>query len=68
MENDLNRHTRSRTREKLKVPLFKWSKTQKSVKYQGVTLWNSLSLNLKKLFFQKFSTEYKSNIIQNYKL
>ena len=68
VKNDLNLNTRSRTREKLKVPLFKSSRTQKSVKYQGVTLWNSLSLNLKKLSFQKFSTEYKSNLIQNYKL
>ena len=68
VKNDLNLNTRSRTREKLKVPLFKLSRTQKSVKYQGVTLWNSLSLNLKKLSFQKFSTEYKSNLIQNYKL
>ena len=68
VKNDLNLNTRSRTREKLKVPLFKSSKTQKSVKYQGVTLWNSLPLNLKKLSFRKFSTEYKSNCIQNYKL
>ena len=68
VKNDLNLNTRSRTREKLKVPLFKSSRTQKSVKYQGVTLWNSLSLNFKKLSFQKFSIEYKSNLIQNYKL
>ena len=51
VKNDLNLYTTSRTREKLKVPLFKSSRTQKSVKYQGVTLWNSLSLNLKKLSF-----------------
>ena len=68
VKNNLNINTRSRTREKLKVLLFKSSRTQKSVKYQGVTLWNSLSLNLKKLSFQKFSIEYKSNLIQNYKL
>ena len=68
VKNGLNLNTKSRTREKLKVALFKSSRTQKSVKYQGVTLWNSLPLNLKKLSFQKFSTEYKSNLIQNYKL
>ena len=68
VKNDLNLNTRSRTQEKLKVPRFKSSRTQKSVKYQGVTLWNSPLLNLKKLSFQKFSTEYKSNLIQNYKL
>ena len=67
VKNDLNLNTRSRTREKLKVPLFKLSRTQKSVKYQGVALWNSLLLNLKKLPFQKIFTEYKSNLIQNYK-
>ena len=68
VKNDLNLNTRSRTQEKLKVPFFKSSRTQKSVKYQGVSLWNSLSLNLKKLSFQKFYIEYKSNLIQNYKL
>ena len=46
-KNDLNLNTRSRTREKLKVPFFKSSRTQKSMKYQGVTLWNLLSLNLR---------------------
>ena len=54
VKNDLNLNTRSRTREKLKVPLFKSSRTQKSVKYQGVTLWNSLSLNLKNYLFKNF--------------
>ena len=54
VKNDLNLNTRSRTREKLKVPLFKLSRTQKSVKYQGVTSWNSLSLNLKKFFSKIF--------------
>ena len=68
VKNDLNLNTSSRTKEKLKVPVFKLSRTQKSVKYQGVTLWNSLSLNLKKLSFQKFSTDHKFNLIQNYKL
>ena len=63
VKNDLNRNARSRTQEKLKFPLFKLSRTQKSVKYQGVTLWNSLSLDFKKLFFRKFSAEYKSNLI-----
>ena len=38
VKNDLNLSTRSRTGEKLKVPLVKSSRTQKSVKYQGVTL------------------------------
>ena len=68
VKNDLNLNTKSRTREKLKVLLFKLSRTQKSMKYQGVTLWNLLTLNFKKLSFQKFSTEYRSNLIQDYKL
>ena len=48
VKNDLHLRTRSRTQEKLKVPLFQSSRTQKSVKYQDVTLWNLLSLNFKK--------------------
>ena len=51
VKNDLNLNTRSRTQEKLKVPVFKSSRTQKSVKYQDITSWNSLSLNFKKLSF-----------------
>ena len=51
VKNYLNLNTRSRTREKLKVPLFKSSRTQKS----------------EKLSFRKFLTEYKSNLNQNYK-
>ena len=54
-KNDLNLNTRSRTRKKLKVPLFKSSITQKYVKYQGAPLWNSLSLNFKKNYlFENF--------------
>ena len=53
VKNHLDLNTRYRTREKLKVPLLKSSRTQKSVKYQGVTLWNLLSLNLKKIIFSK---------------
>ena len=53
VKNDLNLNTRSKTQEKLKAPLFQSSRTQKSVKYQGVTLRNSLSLNLKKIIFSK---------------
>ena len=68
LKNNLNLNSRSRTHEKLKVPLFKLSRTQKSVKYLSVTLWNALSLNFKKLSFRKFSTEYKFNLIRNYKL
>ena len=45
VNNDLILNTRSRIRKKIKVPLFESSRTQKSVKYQGVTLWNSQSLN-----------------------
>ena len=73
VKNDLNLNTRSRTQEKLKVSLFKSSRPQKSVKYQGVTSWNSLPLKyhkftIKILSFRKFLTECKSNLIQNYKL
>ena len=32
-------------KKKLKVSLFESSRTQKTVKFQGVTLWNSLLVN-----------------------
>ena len=70
VKNDLNFNTRSRAREKLIAPLFKSSRTRKSVKNQGVTLWNSLSLNLKKLSFENFLLNINpiSSKDQNYKL
>ena len=40
--------------KKLKNPFFKSSSTQKTVKYKGVSLWNSQSLNQKKLSFKNF--------------
>ena len=55
VNNDLILNTRSRIRKKIKVPLFELSRTQKSVKYQGVTLWNSLSLNSKNCLFENFT-------------
>ena len=40
VKNDLYLNTRSKTQEKSKIPFFKSSRTQKTVKYQGVALWN----------------------------
>ena len=55
VKNGLNLNTRSRIQEKLKFPFFELSRTQKTVKYQRVTLWNSLTLNLKKnCLFENF--------------
>ena len=51
VKKDLNLSTRSKTYEKLKVTLFKSSRALKAGKYQGVTLRNLLSLNLRKLSF-----------------
>ena len=54
VKNDLNLKTTTRTRKKLKVPLFKSSKTQKTAKYQGVTVKFTINKFLKIIFSKIF--------------
>ena len=62
-----NRNTRSKTKGNLKTPLFKSSKTQNSIKYQGTIVWNSIPLSFRKLPKRKFVDKYKHFLIQKYK-
>ena len=41
------------------VPLFKTKRTQQSIKYAGVKIRNSTPSELRDLFCQKFTKEYK---------
>ena len=49
----------------LTIPLFKNNRTQRSIKYIGPKIWNSISHNLKIMTFNKFKKHYKSVLLLN---
>ena len=55
------RTTRESTSSKLFMPYYKTSKLQRSIKYQGALLWNSLSLEFQNSSSVKvFRLKYKN--------
>ena len=59
-------HTRSTrlasSKLNLYLPRYKSQKLQKSFKYQGVKIWNSVPQDLKQLPFNRFKTKYKKHL------
>ena len=51
----------------LYLPRYKSQKLQKSFKYQGVKIWNSVPQDLKQLPFNRFKTKYKKHLLSKYK-
>ena len=51
----------------LYLPRYKSQKLQKSFKYQGVKIWNSVPQDLKQLPFNPFKTKYKKHLFSKYK-
>ena len=51
----------------LYLPRYKSQKLQKSFKYQGVKIWNSVPQDLKQLPFNRFKTMYKKHLLSKYK-
>ena len=49
-----SRTTRFSLKNNLTIPLFKSNRTQRSIKYIGPKIWNSVSHNLKIMTFNKF--------------
>ena len=56
-----NRNTRMHSQNMLYLPKFSTLRTQKSIKYQGTKIWNSISIDLRNLPFNKFKTILKTN-------
>lgn len=50
----------------LRIPRYKTAKLQRSFKYQGVKIWNSIPESHKKLSFSKFKKCYKQDLISLY--
>ena len=58
-----SRTTRFSLKNHLTIPLFKSSRTQRSIKYIGPKIWNSISHNLRAITFNKFKKHYKSILL-----
>ena len=50
----------------LYLPRYKTNKLQRSFKFQGVKIWNSIPNDLTKLSFNQFKMKYKKIILSNY--
>ena len=62
------RSTRSSSSDNLAIPLFRTNRAQRSIKYQGSKVWNSIPtaiqrLKLKKLFFG----QWEIKMVKSYK-
>ena len=63
-----SRTTRCLLNHHLTIPLFKSNQTQKSIKYIGSKIWNSISHNLRSMTFNKFKKHYRSVLPLNEKI
>ena len=54
-----SRNTRFSSNNQLIIPLFETQRTQKSIKYIGAKLWNSIPEYFRNYSFPKFKIEYK---------
>ena len=60
-----SRTTRFSLNNHLTIPLFKSNRSQRSIKYIGPKIWNSISHNLRIMTFNKFKKHYKSVLLLN---
>ena len=51
----------------LYLPRYRTQKLQKSFKYQGAKIWNSVPYEFKKLPFDQFELKYKKYLLLNCK-
>ena len=57
--------TRSTTNENLQTPLLRLQRTQKSIKFTGAKIWNSIPSNIRKSTFQKFKKMFKAYLLHS---
>ena len=67
LSNKHTRQTRATTNHNLHIPRYSTNKSQKSIKYQGSKLWNSLSVELQNQSFSKFKRSYKLILLHKYR-
>ena len=49
-----------------RIPFYKTSRMQRSIKYKGVIIWNNIPSDIRKNTFRKFKSNYKDQLIANY--
>ena len=62
-----SRRTRSSTKKNLYIPKFSFSRCQKSIKYQGAKIWNSIPINIRDQNFNKFKSNFKNLLLEKYR-
>ena len=58
--------TRSSNPNNLYIPCYKTSRIQRSIKYQGVKVWNSIPVEIQNLPKSRFKIKLKSHLMQAY--
>ena len=58
--------TRNSSKNNLHLPRFSSARTQKSLKYIGVKLWNNIPYRIKQLSFSKLKIAWKSLLLETY--
>lgn len=58
--------TRSKLRKDLYLPKFSTSRCQRSIKYNGVKIWNGISPSLRNQSFNRFKSNYKKHLLSSY--
>ena len=61
------RSTRSSSSDNLAIPLFRISRAQRSIKYQGSKVWNSTPTAIQRLKLKNFTQTYREKILVAYK-
>ena len=61
-----NRATRSHSKNTFYLPKFSSSRCQKSIKFQGTKIWNSIPTELQNQSFHKFKYNLKLYLLQSY--
>ena len=60
------RPTRSSNLNNLYIPCYKTNRIQRSIKYQGVKVWNSIPVEIQNLPKSRFKIKLKSHLMQAY--
>jgi len=61
-----SRNARASITRMLSIPLFRTKRLQKSIKYHGTKLWNSISLKTKNTSFNVFQLKYREQLFRNF--
>ena len=61
-----SRATRSQAQNNLYPPKYSTVRCQRSIKFQGVKIWNAISADIRNLSFNRFKTSLKQQILNTY--